>query len=51
MRFAFEQLNAALPFERASFYAEALSVADRSGIAEEVRQLIAEECRRWSSVH
>jgi hypothetical protein len=51
MRFAFDQLNAALPAERAGFYAEALKVADQSGIVEEIRQMIAEEWRRWSSLH
>jgi hypothetical protein len=51
MRFAFDQLNAALPDERAGFYAEALAVADRSGLPADTRDFIAEECRRWSAVH
>ena len=51
MRFAFDQFNLALPDECAGFYAEALSVADRSGLPADTRTFIADECRRWTAVH
>jgi hypothetical protein len=49
MDFAFDALDAALPDERAGFYAEALALALAPGIAAPVRERIAERHRRWTA--
>jgi len=46
---AFDALDAALPDERASFYAEALALALAPGVAQAVRGRIAERHRRWAA--
>ncbi len=51
MRFAFDQLNVALPDECAGFYTEALTIADQAGLPRDIRDFIADECRRWAAVH
>ena len=51
IRFAFDQLNTALPAEREGFYAEALALASHAGLPAEVRDLIAQECRRAAQLH
>ena len=48
MRFAFDALDAALPDERAGFYAEALALALSPRIAPEVRASIEERHRKWT---
>jgi hypothetical protein len=45
--FAFDALDAALPDERASFYAEARALALAPGISAVVRDLIEARCTRW----
>ena len=47
MAHAFDALDAALPDERASFYAEALALAMNPRIPEEVRGAIDARHRRW----
>ena len=47
MAYAFDALDAALPDERAGFYAEALALAMNPRIPEEVRGAIAGRHRRW----
>lgn len=49
MDFAFDALDAALPDERASFYAEALALALAPGVAEPVVSRISERHRRWTA--
>jgi hypothetical protein len=44
---AFDALDAALPDERASFYAEARALALAPGIAPAVRDLIEARCSKW----
>ena len=44
---AFDQLDAALPDERASFYAEARALALAPGISAGVRERIEARCARW----
>ncbi len=51
MRFAFDQLNKALPDECTGFYSEALALASHPGFPEGPRQVIADECRRLSVLH
>jgi len=51
VRFAFDQLNKALPDEREGFYAEALALASQAGFPAELRDLIGQECRRVAQVH
>ena len=51
MRFAFDQLNTAIPAESAGFYTEALVLANQPGFPAEARELIAHECRRVSPTH
>jgi len=46
--FAFDALDAALPDERASFYAEARALALAPGISPVVRALIEERCAKWA---
>ena len=48
MDFAFDALDAALPDERAGFYAEALALALAPGIAPEVRDRIEARHRKWT---
>jgi hypothetical protein len=45
--FAFDALDAALPDERASFYAEARALALAAGISPVVRALIEGRCAEW----
>jgi len=51
VRFAFDQLNTALPAEREGFYAEALALASQAGFPAGLRDLIAQECRRVAQLH
>lgn len=46
---AFDALDAALPDERATFYAEALALALAPGIAKAVRDRVEERHRRWTA--
>jgi len=46
---AFDALDAALPEERAAFYAEALPLSLAPGIAQAVRDRIEERHRRWTA--
>lgn len=48
MAYAFDALDAALPGERAGFYAEAMALALAPRIAPAVREAIAERHRRWT---
>ncbi|HYC37975.1 MAG TPA: hypothetical protein VEC19_16215 [Usitatibacter sp.] len=48
MGFAFDALDAALPAERAGFYAEALSLALGPNIAPQVREAIEARHRKWN---
>ena len=48
MDFAFDALDAALPDERAGFYAEALALALAPGIAPVVRERIEARHRKWT---
>jgi hypothetical protein len=48
MGFAFDALDAALPDERASFYAEARALSLAPGISPVVRDLIEARCARWN---
>lgn len=48
MEHAFDALDAALPDERASFYAEALSIAMGPKVAPNVREAIERRHRRWN---
>jgi hypothetical protein len=47
IEFAFDALDAALPDERASFYAEARALALAPGISPAVRGLIEARCAKW----
>ena len=49
MALAFDALDAALPGERANFYAEALALALAPGIAPEVRTALEERHHRWTA--
>jgi hypothetical protein len=49
MELAFDALDAALPDERANFYAEALALALAPGIAPEVRAALEARHRRWTA--
>ncbi len=49
MGLAFDALDAALPDERAHFYAEALALALAPGIAPAVRAALEERHRRWTA--
>jgi len=49
MDFAFDALDAALPDERASFYAEALALALAPGIAPSVRERIEARHLKWTA--
>lgn len=49
MELAFDALDAALPDERANFYAEALALALAPGIAPPVREAISARHRRWTA--
>jgi hypothetical protein len=51
MKFAFNQLNAALPDECSGFYEEAFTLASQPGFPAEPRQLIAEQVARHTRVH
>ncbi len=51
MRHAFDQINNALPDERAGFYAEAYSLASQPGFPLETRSLIEHEHRRFAYTH
>ena len=46
---AFDALDAALPDERATFYAEALALTLAPGIAKAVRDRVEERHRRWAA--
>jgi hypothetical protein len=46
---AFDALDAALPDERAAFYAEALALALAPGVSSEVRARIEARHRRWAA--
>lgn len=48
MRHAFDALDAALPDERANFYAEALALALAPGVAADVKASLEERHRRWA---
>lgn len=48
IQYAFDALDAALPDERAGFYAEALALAMAPNVAPEVRGRIEERHRRWN---
>ena len=48
MKYAFDALDAALPDERAGFYAEALALAMAPDVAPHVRERIEERHRRWN---
>lgn len=48
MELAFDALDTALPDERASFYAEALSLAMGPKVAANVREAIEQRHRRWN---
>jgi hypothetical protein len=48
MDFAFDALDAALPDERAGFYAEALALALNPRVAPVVREKLEERQRRWA---
>jgi hypothetical protein len=48
MDFAFDALDAALPDERAGFYAEALALALNPRVAAAVREKLEERQRRWA---
>ena len=48
MQYAFDAIDAALPDERAGFYAEALALALAPNVAPEVRDRIQERHRRWN---
>jgi hypothetical protein len=48
---AFDALDAALPDERASFYAEALALALSPGIAPVVRERIEARALKWTPGH
>lgn len=48
MDFAFDALDAALPDERAGFYAEALALALNPRVAPAVREKLEERQRRWA---
>ena len=49
MELAFDALDAALPDERANFYAEALALALAPGIAPAVRAALEDRHRRWTA--
>jgi hypothetical protein len=49
MDFAFDALDAALPDERAGFYAEALALALNPRVAPQVREKLEERQRRWAT--
>lgn len=51
MEHAFDALDAALPDERAGFYAEALALALSPGIAPAVRERIAARHLKWTAPH
>ncbi len=51
MRYAFDNLNQALPDERAAFYAEAHTLASLPGFPDGVRIQIEQEHRRFSPIH
>lgn len=51
MRFAFDQLNRALPAEAPGFYQEAHERAGAEGFPAEHRSLIESEMRRWTRPH
>ncbi len=51
MRYAFDQLNLALPDECAGFYAEAHTLASQPGFPAEIRSLIESEQRRFAQMH
>lgn len=48
MKYAFDALDAALPDERAGFYAEALALALAPNVAPEVLEQIQERHKRWN---
>lgn len=48
IQYAFDALDAALPDERAGFYAEALALAMAPNVAPAVREHIEERHRRWN---
>jgi hypothetical protein len=51
MKFAFAKLNESLPDERYHFYTDALATASGHGFPAELREAIAEQCRRWAPIH
>jgi hypothetical protein len=51
MDHAFDALDAALPDDRAGFYAEALALALSPGIAPAVRERIEARHRKWTAAH
>jgi len=51
MRFAFDRLNANLPEDCADFYADALLMAEESGLPEEIVSLIRTQAHTWTSAH
>jgi hypothetical protein len=51
MRYAFDQLNLALPDECAGFYAEAYTLTSQPGFPAEIRGLIETEQRRFALMH
>ena len=51
MDYAFDALDAALPDERAGFYAEALALALAPGVAPAVRERIEARHLKWTAAH
>ena len=51
MDYAFDALDAALPDERAGFYAEALALALSPGVAAAVRERIEARHLKWTAAH
>lgn len=51
MRFAFDKLNLHLPDERVGFYTDALQLAERGSLPDDLRASIREQLERWTTKH